>query len=208
MDRFIEEQNIALFQRLLLEETSSAKKRTLESLLLQSRRKLALIDATTHGASQQPWTLGKRLSSPSAPKPTSQFQREFEQAAAPLLLIDPRPGLHIVDANRLYTAAAMIDMGKVAGEKLFDVFPDNPDAPSADGVANLYASLAAVAQTGLPQAMAVQRYDVRDTGGHFVERYWQPLNRPVFDDAGGLSFILHQVIDVTAQFLRRTPEAA
>jgi hypothetical protein len=95
-----------------------------------------------------------------------------------MLLIDPRPGLHIVDANKLYSAAAMIEVARVVGEKMFDVFPDNPDDPSADGVANLFASLATVAQTRQPNAMAVQRYDVRDARGNFVERYWQPVNSP------------------------------
>jgi len=69
----------------------------------------------------------------------------------------------------------------IAGEKLFDVFSDNPNDPSADGVSNLYASLKIAAETGRPHTMAFQRYDVRDAAGRFVERYWRPLNTPLFD---------------------------
>ncbi len=47
--------------------------------------------------------------------------------------------------------------------------------------------------------MAVQRHDVRDTHVNFAERCCQPVNSPVLDDASDLSFILHQVIDVTGQ---------
>ncbi|PDT79611.1 hypothetical protein CO675_02015 [Bradyrhizobium sp. C9] len=138
---------------------------------------------------------------------TSRFQREFETAVTPLLLVDPRPGLHIVESNHAYAAATMIDPSKVAGEKMFDVFPDNPDDPLADGVANLFASLRTVAQTGQPHAMAIQRYDVRSPNGGFVERYWQPLNSPVLNEAGDLAFILHRVVDVTALHVHRVSES-
>lgn len=79
------------------------------------------------------------------------------------------------------------------------MFPDNPDDPLADGVSNLYASLRIVAQTGRPHAMAVQRYDIRDPDGSFVERYWQPINSAIVDEDGRLTFLLHHVEDVTDQ---------
>jgi hypothetical protein len=46
--------------------------------------------------------------------------------------------------------------------------------------------------------MAVQRYDIRDPGGQFVERHWQPINSPIHDRDGLLIYILHHVEDVTA----------
>ena len=82
----------------------------------------------------------------------------------------------------------------IAGERLFDVFPDNPGDPSADGVSNLYASLSLVVQTGRPQTTAIQRYDIRDETGLFVERYWQPLNTPLFGEDDELVFLLHRDI--------------
>ena len=87
----------------------------------------------------------------------------------------------------------MIDSGQGAGEKLFNVFPDNPGDPFADGAANLFDSLRIVAETGQSHAMAVQRYDVRGPTGKFVERYWQPLNSPVLNENGDLVFILNRV---------------
>ena len=138
----------------------------------------------------------------------SKFRHEFEMATTPQLLIDPGGGLHIGDANQTYAAATMIEPGRVAGERMFDVFPDNPGDPFADGVANLCDSLRIVAETRQPHGMAIQRYDVRDPTGKFVERYWQPLNRPVLNEVDDLAFILHQVIDVTAQFARRPRQSA
>ena len=49
--------------------------------------------------------------------------------------------------------------------------------------------------------MSVQRYDIRDLQGQFVERYWQPINSPVHDQDGLLIFLLHHVEDVTADVL-------
>jgi hypothetical protein len=59
--------------------------------------------------------------------------------------------------------------------------------------------LKTVAQTGRPHAMAVQRYDIRDPTGAFVERHWQPINMPIHDAQGRLMFLLHHVEDVTDQ---------
>lgn len=211
MQRFIEEQNIAHYERILAEERISERSRQfIREQLLASRRRLATITAATIGIKPKPQMMRDKVFPRSAPRLSSRFQSEFEASAMPLLLIDPGPGLHIVDANRVYAAATLIDPGRVAGEKMFDVFPDNPGDPFADGVANLFGSLRIVAEIGQSHAMPIQRYDVRDHNGKFVERYWQPVNSPVLDDAGDVAFILHQAIDVTAKYvppdLRKTPQ--
>ena len=119
------------------------------------------------------------------------------------MVIDPRPGLHIVDINDAYAAATLTARAKAAGGKLFDVFPDNPDDPDADGVSNLYESIQRAANRGEPHTMMLQRYDVRDAGGQFVRRYWRPVNTPVFDDAGRLVYILHSAGELPADFAPR-----
>ena len=91
----------------------------------------------------------------------------------------------IVDVNTAYATATFTHRSDIVGRSLFDVFPDNPDHPFADGVSNLYNSLKTVAKTGQPHAMAVQRYDIRDPAGAFVERHWQPINTPFTIRAAG-----------------------
>ena len=49
--------------------------------------------------------------------------------------------------------------------------------------------------------MAVQKYDIRrpeSEGGAFEERYWSPVNTPVFGADGEVVYIIHRVEDVTA----------
>ncbi|TMC11311.1 MAG: hybrid sensor histidine kinase/response regulator [Chloroflexi bacterium] len=93
---------------------------------------------------------------------------------------------------------------RALGRSLFDVFPDNPDDPEAAGVRNLAASLQRVRQEGVADAMPVQKYDIRvpdELGGGFEERFWSPLNAPVFGPDGELACIVHRVEDVT-EFVR------
>src|SRR4051812_44719157 len=102
--------------------------------------------------------------------------------AAPGLYLVLRPDFTIVAASDAYLRATMTVREEVFGRGIFDVFPDNPDDPEATGVANLRASLKRVLASRAPDAMAVQKYDVRRPpreGGGFEERHWRPLSTPV-----------------------------
>lgn len=121
-----------------------------------------------------------------------QAREIVETSSLPSMLLDPRPGLRIVDTNAGYAAATLTDRHRTAGEKLFEVFPDNPSMPTADGVSNLFESIHKAAQAGTTHVMAPQRYDVRDENGDFVIRYWRPRNIPIFDERGRLIYVLHQ----------------
>src|SRR5262249_39927044 len=86
--------------------------------------------------------------------------------------------------------------------------PDNPDDIGATGVRNLRTSLERVVHDKKPDAMAVQKYDVRQpqsVGGRFEVRYWSPLNAPVLDERGEVRYIIHRVEDVT-EFVRLNSE--
>ena len=80
----------------------------------------------------------------------------------------------------------MTSSSKIAGNPLFDVFPDNPADATADGVSNLFASLKRVTETGALDAMPIQHYDLRDPDGVFVTKFWKAVNRPIFDGEGRL----------------------
>lgn len=126
------------------------------------------------------------------------FRAIFENAPGLYLVLSP--DLRIVAVNAAYAAATMTVREHILGRSLFDVFPDNPDEPGASGVSNLRASLERVLQFRRPDAMPVQKYDVRrpdSEGGRFEERYWSPFNTPVLDAAGRVLWIIHRVEDVT-----------
>ncbi|HEX6177625.1 MAG TPA: ATP-binding protein, partial [Thermoanaerobaculia bacterium] len=125
------------------------------------------------------------------------FRTLFE--SSPDLYLVLEPDLRIAAVNDAYLSATMTRREDIIGKYLFEVFPDNPDDPAATGVRNLSASLHSVLRTGEPDKMAVQKYDIRrpeSEGGAFEERYWSPINWPVFDN-GKLTHIIHRVEDVT-----------
>lgn len=200
MQRFICEQNIAHFQKLLNEAADPALRRTLETFLLSARRDLAMLESAEFGADGSPLEARRRRQG-DAEGIRRQFQPEFGASSHPYMLLDPAPGLLIVDINDAYADATFTKRDDVVGRSLFEIFPDNPDDPLADGASNLYASLRTVVKTGQAHAMAIQRYDIRDPDGQFVERHWQPVNSPIHDRDGVLIFLLHHVEDVTTDVL-------
>lgn len=107
--------------------------------------------------------------------------------------------LVFADTNEAYLSMSGRTREQVIDRYLFDVFPDNPDDPSATGMRNLYASLRRVADTGEPDSMALQRYDVEspDRPGVWEERYWSPVNVPVLAPDGTVALLLHRVEEVT-----------
>lgn len=133
---------------------------------------------------------------------TPDFRRLFEAVPGLYLVLDPV--LCIVAVSDAYARATLTRRAEIVGRHLFDVFPDNPDDPLADGVRNLNASLQRVLAGRVADAMPVQKYDVRradGSGGGFEERHWKPLNTPVLDDRGEVAWIIHHVEDVT-EFVR------
>lgn len=207
MQRFICEQNIAHFEKLLNETKDPVQRRTLEALLLSARRNLSLLESKLSGAEASPLEARLRRHG-EAGAILEQFKPEFEASAHPYMLIDPGPGLRIVDINDAYARATFTRRDDVVGQSLFEIFPDNPDDSLADGVANLFTSLRTVVKTNQPHAMAVQRYDIRDLNGNFVERHWLPINSPIHDGDGILIYLLHHVEDVTAEVTSAGPNRA
>jgi two-component system, cell cycle sensor histidine kinase and response regulator CckA len=139
-----------------------------------------------------------------------------ESAQAPDFrqLFEAVPGLYLVLAadftiaavSDAYLRATMTSRAAILGRGVFDVFPDNPDDPSATGERNLRSSLERVLSNRVADTMAIQKYDIRrpeDEGGGFEERYWNPINAPALGADGEIAYIIHRVEDVTELVLAR-----
>ncbi len=134
------------------------------------------------------------------------FRALFESAPGLYLVLDTdAPHFTIVAVSEALLAATMTERRAIVGRGLFDVFPGNPDDPSATGTRNnLRASLDRVLAGRGAEAMAVQKYDIRrpqSEGGGFEERFWSPVSSPVLGPDGRVAYIIHRVEDVT-EFVR------
>jgi PAS domain S-box-containing protein len=137
---------------------------------------------------------------------SADFRALFDATPTPLVVLAP-PDWTIVAANDARLAATGTTREATIGRRLFDVFPDDPNDPEANGVRNLSASLQRVVDTGGTDVMAVQRYAIQDPDGHFEERWWSPINSPVLGDDGHVALVIHRVEDVT-EILRMRGERA
>ncbi|QNF33557.1 PAS domain-containing protein [Adhaeribacter swui] len=114
--------------------------------------------------------------------------------------------LTIAEVSNAYLKATLTKRKEIVNKYLFDVFPDNPDAPEANAVRNLRASLEQVIQQKKAQKMPVQRYDIQlpaERGGGFEKRFWLVKNQPIKDANGDLLYIIHQVKDITRYYIEK-----
>ncbi len=138
--------------------------------------------------------------------PAADFKQLFEASPDVLLVLLPdAPRFTMVAATEARLQATHTEREQIIGHGLFEMFPDNPDDPAADGVRKLRASLERVIETRQADTMAVQKYDIRGPDGSFEPKYWSPKNIPVLSAAGEIAYILHRVEDVTG--LVRASEA-
>ncbi|MGW0189031.1 SpoIIE family protein phosphatase [Streptomyces sp. NPDC003362] len=115
--------------------------------------------------------------------------------------------LVIAAANQAFCEVTGRSRAELVGRYLFDVFPDNPTDPEADGMATLKASLHRVLSSGQTDHMALQKYDIPVAGDPevFKERWWTAINVPVLGPDGKVAWILHRSEDMTdAVRTRRT----
>lgn len=125
-----------------------------------------------------------------------------------LILHADAPSFTIAAVSDAYLYATHTHRETIIGKGLFEVFPDNPDDQTADGVSNLRASLQRVLSTKKIDFMPIQKYDIKrsqESGAGFEERYWIPNNSPVLDASGVVKYIVHHVSDATEpeQLIRR-----
>ncbi|WP_210571120.1 SpoIIE family protein phosphatase [Streptomyces sp. GESEQ-4] len=109
------------------------------------------------------------------------------------------PELVYADVNEDFLRLAGREREQVVGRYIFDVFPENPDNPSSKGMHNVQTSMRRVVATGERDTMALQRYDVEspERPGQWEERYWSPVNAPVFGPDGTVVLVVHRVEEVT-----------
>jgi PAS domain S-box-containing protein len=134
--------------------------------------------------------------------PGIDFAQVFRQIPMPVLLVTPN--FVIADANNAYLQVTGRTREQLVGRDAFDAFPDNPWDPSVNAVRDMRDSMRRVLDTGEPEAVPFQRYDVEVPGspGVFVERFWCPVNAPVFGPDGRVVLIAQCVEEITDRLRR------
>lgn len=209
VQHFVLQENIRRFRARLDETSDSDDRQRLRLLLAAVERELALLEAAEtglEGRSPLPKTEADVAAEATRAAMIEQFRKAFGESLHLAALIDPAPGLVIVDVNRTYELSTGLSRDQIVGRCQFELFPDNPSDPAADGIYNLYTSLRAAAEHHQPQVMALQRYDTQGPDGSWQERWWRPTNTPLMDLDDRLVFLLHTVDEATDEVLRAQAE--
>jgi signal transduction histidine kinase len=125
------------------------------------------------------------------------YTAAFRQGPTRSLMVSPGGPFKILDVSDAYLDVTLTTRD-IVGRPLFDVFPDNPNDSAHSGVRDLTASFERSLGERTTDVMAVQKYDIRDRSGKFMERYWTPVNATVLGEDGTRIMIVHRVEDVTA----------
>ncbi|MEX2290537.1 MAG: SpoIIE family protein phosphatase [Mycobacteriales bacterium] len=130
-------------------------------------------------------------------------------AALPTPYLVLTPDLVIAEANDAYLAAVGRTREDLVGRPVFEAFPPRPDALDDSGVSRVQVSFERARDTGRPDTMPIQKYDIPDTGtGEFVERFWSLISVPVLDEQGRTVLVVQRAEDVTDYIRERERGAA
>jgi PAS domain S-box-containing protein len=129
------------------------------------------------------------------------YKRLFEASPAMVLVLTPE--FDIVAATDAYLTGTQMTREYLLGKNVFEAFPENPDEVAADGASRLRASLTRVVTEKVQDALPLLKYDVAVDGGAYEEKYWSPINTPVLDEHGNVSYIMNMVVDITDYMMLR-----
>jgi PAS domain S-box-containing protein len=127
---------------------------------------------------------------------TAELAAVFRHLPTPYLVMTP--DLVIVEANDAYLGTVGRTREELVGTPVFTAFPPTEDALDEHGVPRVQASFEQARDTGRPDRMPLQKYDIPDArNGGLVERYWSLTSVPVVDDQGRTVLIVQRAEDVT-----------
>ncbi|QDG51084.1 response regulator [Persicimonas caeni] len=137
----------------------------------------------------------------------SAFESDVRQAFAHLpdrylLMAANAPEFTIMAASDSYLRLVGMRRDELIGRGVFDVFPDEEDAPNEQP--RLRKALELVCREQRPHSLNMYRYDlpVPDAPERTFERYWSPQITPVYGDDDELCSLLLRVEETTDSVLR------
>ncbi len=127
------------------------------------------------------------------------YQAVFETQVGMVLIVSPE--FIVLGATNTYLRETLTPRNQLIDKYLFDVFPDNPDAPGTPDadLKSIKTSMQKALSTGKAHKLERLRYDIADpeNPGQPIERYWDVVNIPVFDEDGNVTCIVNESTNIT-----------
>ncbi|MET8036291.1 MULTISPECIES: PP2C family protein-serine/threonine phosphatase [unclassified Streptomyces] len=124
------------------------------------------------------------------------FTTFLDATPSPYLLLDANLVIRYI--NKAYLQAIGQTKDRVVGKYFFDAFPGSVGAGDA-ARENVLTSLSRVLDSGEPDTLLLQRYDIPDPGcpGGSQERWWSEIHTPILGPEGTVERIVQRAEDVT-----------
>ncbi|MEO7494428.1 MAG: ATP-binding protein [Massilia sp.] len=132
---------------------------------------------------------------------SSDYQAIFRHSPYPYLVFTPE--LTIVAASDAYLRMVARSLDDIVGRHAFEAFPINPDDPDTTNQDEIRRSVQRAVTSCKPDSTAFLRYAVPIRGAQgvqFEERFWSTVHTPVRDNAGAVTLIIQNAIDVTEMY--------
>ncbi|MFH8417910.1 SpoIIE family protein phosphatase [Streptomyces collinus] len=127
------------------------------------------------------------------------FTAFFDTTPSPYLVLDTDLVIRYVNPAYLQTTGRT--SRDLIGKHFFDALPPRPGSPD-DPQQNVKASLSRALESGKPDVLVLQRYDIPAPGRleGFEERWWSKIHTPLPGPDGKVKWIVQRAEDVTAFF--------
>ncbi|MGB5075985.1 MAG: hypothetical protein WBO17_00700 [Sphingorhabdus sp.] len=196
MRSFVLHHNIKHLTRFLDTTSSADDLEYIRNLIRDDKKELAVLNASENGA----FSAGNHFSRSAGQGETREpLEIEFDEGSAsgPCLIVDPGPGLYIVEANDACKSQLGLARSRLVGSPFYDVFQENAGSADSEYISNTLASFHKVVEEKGANTIPAQRIDILDASGSYQRRDWKIENRPVFDANGDVSLIIHQLQEIT-----------
>lgn len=128
----------------------------------------------------------------------------FMGLANPHIITRVDKKLTIVSHNQAHATMTLVKLGSVVGKPLLQAFPDTSQKFQETGISDLAESFRKAARTGKPDTMPLLHYNLKDTEGNVVEKWWRVTHFPIFNDGNKAGFVYQTAEDITEEILART----
>ena len=132
------------------------------------------------------------------------FERAFEALPGINILID----IDVPHYTVLAVTEGLIDIqphafikNKIINTPFFKAFPQSVDEMSTAAAESVRISFEYVINNKKTHTLDVQRYQVPNNKGEFIERWWSTVNNPVLNDDGDVIYIIQSSVEITEQII-------
>jgi PAS domain S-box-containing protein len=130
------------------------------------------------------------------------YRKLFQALPESYLLFEVNdPDFTIVEVNEARERVTGISREASIGRPLFEVFPDRNDDYRTTGMNELREYIRSLIKNGTAEPLQRIRYDIKQSDGTYLTRYWHPSYVLIRDNAGKPTHVLAASRDVTEETL-------